>query len=94
MMLCSMMCMTDQTIVQTRMAPEDVEQLDVDRKVLGLQTRSDAVREGLRLLHKQARYASLSQNYDDFYGAGEEAPLNDLAAAGDQIAAEAMTVEH
>ena len=86
-----MICMTEQQIVQTRMSPEDVERLDEDRSVLGLRTRSDAVREGLRLLHQQARYAALAKEYDDFYGAGVEAPVSDVAAAGDVIAAEAMT---
>lgn len=72
------------------MTPQDVEQLDADLDVLGLRTRSDAIREGLRLLHKQARYAALAQDYDNFYGAEREAPLSDLAAAGDQVAAETM----
>lgn len=82
--------MTAPQIVQARLTPEDARQLDDDRKVLGLTTRSDAVREGLRLLHKTARYAALAQEYDDFYGAGAEAPMGAIAAYGDQVAAEAL----
>jgi Arc/MetJ-type ribon-helix-helix transcriptional regulator len=83
--------MTNQQIVQTRITSQDAEQLDADLEVLGFRTRSDAIRAGLRLLHKQARYAALSSDYDTFYGAGAVAPLSDLAAAGDQIAADTMT---
>lgn len=82
--------MTTPEIVQARLTPEDAAQLDDDRRVLGLATRSDAVREGLRLLHKTARYAALAQEYDDFYGAGAQAPMGAIAAYGDQVAAETM----
>jgi len=82
--------MTTPEVVQARLSPEDVAQLDHDRKVLGLATRSDAVREGLRLLHKTARYAALAQEYDDFYGAGAQAPMGAIAAYGDLVAAESM----
>ncbi len=77
-------------IVQARLTAADAMQLDDDRKVLGLATRSDAVREGLRLLHKAARYAALAQEYDDFYGAGAQAPMGAIAAYGDQVAAETV----
>ena len=82
--------MTAPEIVQARLTPEDAMQLDADRKVLGLATRSDAVREGLRLLHKTARYAALGQEYDDFYGAGAQAPMGAIAAYGDQVATETI----
>lgn len=82
--------MTTPEIVQARLSPEDVMQLDDDRRVLGLATRSDAVREGLRLLHKTARYAALAREYDDFYGAGAQVPMSDITAIGDQVAADAM----
>lgn len=85
-----MVCMTAPEIVQARLTSEDAAQLDDDRKVLGLATRSDAVREGLRLLHKTARYAALAQEYDGFYGEGTQAPVGDIAAYGDQVAAETM----
>lgn len=82
--------MTAPEIVQARLTSEDAAQLDEDRKVLGLATRSDAVREGLRLLHKTARYAALAQEYDGFYGTGAQAPIGDIAAYGDRVAAETM----
>jgi hypothetical protein len=85
-----MVRMTAPEIVQARLTPEDAAQLDDDRKVLGLATRSDAVREGLRLLHKTARYAALAQEYDEYYGPGARAPIGDVAAYGDQVAAETM----
>ena len=85
-----MNCMTTPEVVQARLTAEDAAQLDDDRKVLGLATRSDAVREGLRLLHKTARYAALAQEYDDFYGAGAQAPTAAIAAYGDLVAAESM----
>lgn len=77
-----------QHIVQARLSASDVEQLDRDSETLGLQSRSDAVRAGLRLLHRQARYSRLGQDYDDFYGSGGEVPLSDLAMIGGEIAAE------
>ena len=64
-------------------------QLDADLVTLGLRTRSDAIREGLRLLHREARQAALAQEYDLFYGTAE-APVSDVAAVGDRVAAEAM----
>lgn len=84
---------TQPEIVQARLAPEDVAKLDDDRRVLGLATRSDAVREGLRLLHKTARYASLAQEYDEFYGKGAQIPMGAAAAYGDLVAAESMAAE-
>ncbi|MDQ1307643.1 MAG: hypothetical protein QG671_3476 [Actinomycetota bacterium] len=87
---CMMNRMTQPEIVQARLTPEDAMRLDDDRKILGLATRSDAVREGLRLLHKTARHAALAQEYDDFYGAGAQAPMGTIAAYGDQVAAESM----
>ena len=88
-----MNCMTDHQIVQTRMSSDAVEQLDADRTVLGLQTRSAAIREGLRLLHKRARNAKLGQDYDEFYGTDVDVPVSDLAAVGDQIAADAISAD-
>lgn len=80
-------------IVQARLSHEDANKLDADRQVLGLRTRSDAIREGLRLLHRKARQVALGREYDTFYGAGGQAPVSDIAAAGDAIAAETMSIE-
>lgn len=35
---------------------------------------------------RQAREAELARSYDDYYG-GQEAPLSDVAAVGDVVAA-------
>jgi len=34
------------------------------------------------------RHAALAREYDDFYGAGAQAPMGAIAACGDQVAAE------
>ena len=47
---------------------------------LGLEGTSEAVREGLSLLHQRARLSALAESYDDFYG-GAPAPLSDVTAA-------------
>lgn len=57
-----------------------LEKLDESIRVLGLDSTSDAVREGLLLLHRRAVQVQLSQSYDDFYG-GEPAPLSEITAA-------------
>lgn len=82
------------TLVQARVSQTVAKQLDEDSTVLGLANRSEAVREGLKLLHRKARKTALAADYDSFYGKDNEAPLSDLAAVGDQIAAESMADDH
>ncbi|MGH3519481.1 MAG: ribbon-helix-helix protein, CopG family [Haloechinothrix sp.] len=77
------------TLVQARLSEERARQLDHDIAALGLKNRSDAVREGLKLLHRRAANARLAREYDDFYGT-DQAPISDVSAAGDEIAAGAM----
>lgn len=77
-------------VIQARVEAAEVRRLDDDLRVLGLGSRSDAIRAGLRLLHREARDAALSREYDQFYG-GTEAPVSDIAAIGDEVAAEAIT---
>lgn len=77
------------TLVQARVPRDEARQLDRDAAVLGLASRSEAVREGLRLLHRRARDAALAASYDDFYR-GREAPPGDLAQVGDEVAAETV----
>jgi hypothetical protein len=84
--------MTDRrTLVQARVSAADAHQLDADAHVLGLANRSEALREGLRLLHRRAGHAALARDYDTFYGPGGAAPVSDVTAVGDQIAAETIT---
>lgn len=77
------------TLVQARIPISDVRQVDEDAAILGLKSRSAAIREALRLLHRHAREVALSHEYDVFYGNGE-APVGDISTIGDQIAAEAV----
>ncbi len=77
-------------LVQTRMSNAEVRQLDRDSRVLGLASRSEAVRRAITLLHQQARDAELAQSYDDFYD-GLQAPLGAIAAVGDAVAADTIT---
>lgn len=81
------------TLVQARVSEADAHRLDADARALGLTNRSEAIREGLRLLHGRARHAALARDYDTFYGTAGQAPVSDVAAIGDQIAAAAITGE-
>lgn len=48
--------------------------------MLGLEGTSDAVREGLALLHRRAHQVALARSYDDVYG-GTPASLSEVTAA-------------
>lgn len=86
--------MTDQvTIVQARLTAQHARQVDHDIATLGLRNRSEAVREGLRLLHRRAAHAALAREYDEFYGS-TEAPVSDVTNIGDRLAVEAMLPDH
>ena len=76
-------------LVQARMLPQEVQQLDADVVALGLHSRSEAIRTALRLLHQRARDEALGQSYDDYYGK-KEAPLSELASIGHLIAAQTL----
>jgi hypothetical protein len=77
------------TVIQARVPTAIARQADKDAALLGLANRSAAVREGLRLLHRRARERALAQDYDDFYR-GATAPLSDVTAIGEQVAATAI----
>lgn len=78
------------TVIQARLSEQDARQVDQDAQTLGLRNRSEAVRAGLRLLHRRAAQQALAREYDDFYGAGSEAPISDVTSIGDQLAADTM----
>lgn len=78
------------TLVQARVPEADAQQLDTDANLLGLSSRSEAVREGLRLLHRRARHAALAHDYDTFYGTDVTAPGGDIATVGEQVATETL----
>jgi hypothetical protein len=56
------------------------ELLEQDAPVLGLSGASELVREGLRLLHRQAREQAMADSYDKFYE-GTPAPVSEVTAA-------------
>jgi hypothetical protein len=66
--------------VQARISEVETEMLQADALQLGLECTSEAVREGLALLHRRAQLSALAQCYDDFYG-GAPVPLTDVTAA-------------
>ena len=76
--------MTDErrptVLMQARIPREIADHVASDAMVLGLDGVSDAIREGLRLLHRRAELIALGQEYDDFYG-GQPAPVSDATAA-------------
>lgn len=56
------------------------ELLEMDAPVLGLSGPSELVREGLRLLHRQAREQAMADSYDEFYQ-GKPAPVAEVTAS-------------
>ncbi len=67
-------------MVQARVSEAEAAVVQADAAQLGLEGTSEAVREGLVLLHRRAQLLALAQSYDDFFG-GEPAPLSDVTAA-------------
>lgn len=66
--------------MQARVTEDEAATVTEDAELLGLDGISDAVREGLALLHRRAQLVALARSYDDFYG-GEPAPLSEVTAA-------------
>lgn len=67
-------------MVQARVSEAEAATVRADAALLGLEGTSEAVREGLALLHRRAQLAALGQSYDDYYS-GQPAPLSDVTAA-------------
>lgn len=67
-------------MVQARVPEHVLEQLSADAEALGLENTSEALREGIELLHRKAEQIRLAQSYDDFYG-GAPAPVGEGTAA-------------
>lgn len=67
-------------MLQARVPAEIAELLPADIETLGLAGTSDAIREGLLLLHRKARLVALGRAYDAFYE-GQRAPVSDVTAA-------------
>ncbi len=63
---------------QTRLSGEVAALYQRDLQALGLD-RSEALRRGLRLLHREALEVQMARDIEDFYG-GARAPLSDMTA--------------
>jgi len=72
--------MAGSVILQARVPAEVADTLAGDIAVLGLEGTSEAIREGLRMLHRRASLVALGQSYDDFYD-GEPAPASPVTQA-------------
>ena len=72
--------MAGSSILQTRVSADLITQLAADAEILGLANVSEALREGIELIHRRAEQVRLAQSYDDFYG-GRPAPLDEVTAA-------------
>jgi hypothetical protein len=66
--------------MQARVDAGFARELEADAAVLGLRSASELVREGLRLVHRQARELAMAGSYDEFY-AGKPAPVSEVTAA-------------
>jgi hypothetical protein len=72
---------------QTRLSGEAAALYERDLQALGLD-RSEALRRGLRLLHREALEVQMVRDIEDFYG-GSRAPLSAVTAGGYGISREA-----
>jgi len=72
--------MATSVVLQARVPSEVAELLSADIDTLGLEGTSDAIRQALHLLHRQARMVALGQAYDAFYD-GSPAPLSEVTSA-------------
>lgn len=66
-------------IWQTRLSPAAAATHEADLEILGID-RSEALRRGLRLLHREALEAQMAGDVEAFY-AGARAPLSEVTAA-------------
>lgn len=78
-------------IWQTRLSRDAATSYEEDLLALGID-RSEALRRGLRLLHREAVEARMSSDVEAFYG-DARAPLSEVTAAlySDPVAADPHT---
>jgi hypothetical protein len=70
-------------LAQVRLRPDEFEALQDVMRILHLESTSDALREGLRLLTREAAEISAADELRSFYQ-GRPAPLPDGAAPADE----------
>lgn len=66
--------------MQARVDAGFARELEDDAAVLGFRSASELVREGLRLVHKQAMELAMAASYDEFY-VGKPAPVSEVTTA-------------
>lgn len=76
------------SVAQVRLQADELAQLHDAMRQLSLTTTSEALREGLRLLAREAREVTAAEEIRHFYG-GEPAPLPDgvVPATQEELAA-------
>ncbi|MDX3587247.1 hypothetical protein [Streptomyces europaeiscabiei] len=76
------------SVAQVRLRPDELADLQRVMQTLNLHSLSDALREGLRLLSREATEVAASQEIRDFYqGAQAPTPAGVLPATADELAA-------
>lgn len=71
---------------QARIGRALAAQLRADSEVLGLSGRTDIVKAGLALIHRQAAEEHMARSIDEFYGgATPPLPIGVLAADDDTV---------
>ncbi len=75
------------SVAQVRLRPDELEDLQRVMQTLKLHSLSDALREGLRLLSREATEVAAAQEIRDFYqGAEAPTPSGVLPATADELA--------
>ncbi|MGK5446388.1 hypothetical protein [Streptomyces radiopugnans] len=76
------------SVAQVRLRPDELADLQQVMQTLDLHSLSDALREGLRLLSREATEVAAAQEIRDFYhGAQAPTPAGVLPATADELAA-------
>ena len=73
----------EKPVVQLRLRGDESAWLEYSMRVLALGSTSEALREGLRLLHREASEVEAAENIRAFYQ-GEPAPLPDGVVPADE----------
>lgn len=76
------------SVAQVRLRPDELADLQQVMQTLKLHSLSDALREGLRLLSREATEVAAAQEIRDFYqGAQAPTPAGVLPTTADELAA-------
>ena len=73
---------------QARLSKQDADELRNDLETLGLRSRSDLIKAGLQLLHRQAAEERMAAGVSEFYG-DQPVPLSPFVARASQRPASA-----